>query len=62
MLRAGDDAMLTGGPGLEAQVLLFNTVFIYVYLSSVAGAGASGLGKTIKLPIVGDAAESQTRQ
>jgi len=61
-LGAGDDAMLTGGPGLEAQVLLFNTVFIYVYLSSVVGAGACALGKTIKLPIVGDAADTQTRQ
>lgn len=58
----GDDALLTGGPGLEAQVLLYNTVFLYVYLTSVAGAGASALGKTIKLPIVGDASEQQTRQ
>ena len=55
----GDDAMLTGGPGLEAQVLMYNTVFLYVYLTSVVGAGASGLGKSVKLPIVGDAAESQ---
>ena len=55
----GDDAMLTGGPGLEAQVLMYNTVFLYVYLTSVVGAGASGLVKSVKLPIVGDAAESQ---
>ena len=56
----GDDALLTGGPGLEAQVLLYNTVFLYVYLTSVVGAGASTLGKTVKLPIVGDASEQQT--
>jgi uncharacterized membrane protein len=56
----GDDALLTGGPGLEIQVLMYNTVFLYVYLSSVVGVGASALGKTVKLPIVGDAAESQT--
>ena len=56
----GDDAMLTGGPGLEAQVLMYNTVFLYVYLTSVVGAGASALGKSVKLPLVGDAAESQT--
>ena len=48
----GDDALLTGGPGLEAQVLLYNTVFLYVYLTSVVGAGASTLGKTVKLLIV----------
>lgn len=57
----GDDAMLTGGPGLEAQVLLYNTVFLYVYLSSVVGAGSCALAKQVKLPIVGDAAESQIR-
>jgi len=56
----GDDALLTGGPGLEVQVLMYNTVFLYVYLSSVVGVGASALGKTVKLPLVGDAAESQT--
>jgi len=57
----GDEGMLMGGPGLEAQVLLFNTVFLYVYLTSVVGAGSCALGKQIKLPIVGDAAESQIR-
>lgn len=56
----GDDALLTGGPGLEIQVLMYNTVFLYVYLSSVVGVGASALGKNVKLPLVGDAAESQT--
>ena len=56
----GDDALLTGGPGLEAQVLMYNTVFLYVYLTSVVGVGASALGKSVKLPLVGDAAESQT--
>jgi len=56
----GDDALLTGGPGVEVQVLMYNTVFLYVYLSSVVGVGASALGKTVKLPLVGDAAESQT--
>lgn len=56
----GDDALLTGGPGLEVQVLMYNTVFLYVYLSSVVGVGASALGKNVKLPLVGDAAESQT--
>lgn len=57
----GDDAMLTGGPGLEAQVLLYNTVFLYIYLTTVVGAGSSALGKKVKLPIVGDAAETQIR-
>ena len=56
----GDDALLTGGPGLEIQVLMYNTVFLYVYLCSVVGVGASALGKNVKLPLVGDAAESQT--
>ena len=56
----GDDALLTSGPGLEIQVLMYNTVFLYVYLSSVVGVGASALGKNVKLPLVGDAAESQT--
>ena len=56
----GDDALLTGGPGLEAQVLMYNTVFLYVYLTSVVGVGASALGKSVKLPLVGDAAKSQT--
>ena len=58
----GDDALLTGGPGLEIQVLMYNTVFLYVYLCSVVGVGASALGKNVKLPLVGDAAESQTQQ
>ena len=57
----GDDAMLTGGPGLEAQVLLYNTVFLYVYFTSVVGAGSCAVGKQVKLPIVGDAAEQQIR-
>lgn len=47
------------GPGLQAEILLFNTVFLYTYFSSVVGVGASGLGKTFKLPLVGDAADSQ---
>jgi hypothetical protein len=33
-------------PWIEAQVLLFNFVFLYVYLSSVVGAGSCALGKT----------------
>ena len=57
----GDDAMLTGGPGLEAQVLLYNTVFLYVYLTCIVGAGSSALGKQVKLPLVGDASEQQIR-
>ena len=56
----GDDALLTGGPGLEIQMLMYNTVCLYVYLCSVVGVGASALGKNVKLPLVGDAAESQT--
>ena len=40
----GDDALLTGGPGLEAQVLMYNPVFLYVYLTSVVGVGGVRAG------------------
>jgi uncharacterized membrane protein len=46
---------------VEAQVLLYNTVFLYVYFTSVVGAASCAVGKQIKLPIVGDAAENQIR-
>ena len=49
----GDDALLTGGPGLEVQVLMYNTVFLYVYLSSVVGVGRERAGENVKLPARG---------
>ena len=49
----------TGGVGLQAEILFFNTVFFFTYLSCTAGAVQSARGKTIKLPLIGDAAEAQ---
>ena len=49
----------TGGVGLQAEILFFNTVFFFTYLSCTAGAVQSARGKTIKLPLIGDAADAQ---
>jgi len=49
----------TGGVGLQAEIIFFNTVFMFTYLSCTVGAVQSARGKTIKLPLIGDAAEAQ---
>lgn len=58
----GIDGPPTGGPMLEAKILLNNTTFLYVYLCTVYASGSSLLGKAVELPLVGGAAKSQTRE
>lgn len=50
----------TGGLGLEAKILFENTVFLFVYLSVAYGSMSALLGKSAKLPLVGDAADMQS--
>eukprot|EP00854_Cymbomonas_tetramitiformis_P004091 gene4091-5067_t len=58
----GIDGPPTGGPMLEAKILLNNTTFLYVYLCTVYASGSSLLGKAVELPLVGGAAKNQTRE
>lgn len=60
LLRSFDNP--SGGAGLQALVLIDNTVFLYVYLCALAGVGASLAGKYFRLPLVGEAAESQVNR
>uniref|UniRef100_A0A6T7UQR6 Protein TIC 20 n=1 Tax=Pyramimonas obovata TaxID=1411642 RepID=A0A6T7UQR6_9CHLO len=50
----------TGGAGLEAKILFDNTVFLFVYLSVAYASISSLLGKSAKLPLVGEAADMQS--
>lgn len=50
----------TGGPGLELKILFENTVFIFVYLCVAYGSFSALGGKSVKLPLVGEAAEMQS--
>lgn len=49
----------SGGIGLDFIILVYNTVFIYLFSCFVFGVGSCLLGKTPRLPIVADAAEAQ---
>lgn len=49
----------TGGIGLQVEIIFFNSVFLFTYICCVVGAIGSTAGKEIKLPLIGDAAESQ---
>ena len=51
----------TGGIGLQAEVIMFNSVFLYTYISCLVGSVSATSGKTVKLPLIGDASDSQTR-
>lgn len=50
----------TGGAGLEAKIIFENTVFLFVYLSVAYGSISSLMGKSAKLPLVGEAADMQS--
>ena len=49
----------TGGAGLQAEIIFFNSVFLFTYICCTVGAVGSTAGKEIKLPLIGDAAEMQ---
>jgi len=49
----------TGGVGLQAEILFFNSVFLFTYICCTVGAVGSTAGKEIKLPLIGDAADMQ---
>jgi uncharacterized membrane protein len=51
----------TGGIGLQAEVIMFNSVFLFTYISCLVGSVSATSGKTVKLPLIGDASDSQTR-
>ncbi len=51
----------TGGIGLQVEVIMFNSVFLYTYISCLVGSVSATSGKTVKLPLIGDASDSQTR-
>lgn len=50
------------GAGLQIYISLYNTVWIFCFASFVVGVfGALVLGKTVRLPIVAEAADQQVR-
>lgn len=50
------------GAGLQVYISLYNTVWIFCLATFVAGAfGALVLGKTVRLPLVAEAADQQVR-
>ena len=50
-----------GGPGLQLYITLSNTVFLFVVACVAYSVGSSLVGKSARLPIVGEAAEAQVR-
>lgn len=52
----------TNGAGLQIYMSLYNTVWLFCLASFVAGVfGTLILGKTVRLPLVGEAADQQVR-
>lgn len=49
----------TGGAGLQAEIIFFNSVFLFTYISCLVGSVSSTFGKETKLPLIGDAADMQ---
>ena len=49
----------TAGPLFQAYVTLSNTAFLFVLACFLAGVGASLAGKSVRLPLVADAADAQ---
>lgn len=49
------------GAGLQAEVVLYNTAWLFTVACVFAGMGSAILGQTARLPVVGEAAEMQTR-
>lgn len=54
--RPGDD-----GFGLQAYISAYNTLFLFMIISSFIGIGASLTGQVFRLPLVADAADTQVR-
>lgn len=51
-----------GGPGLQIYISMYNTVWLFCLATFVAGVfGALVLGKTVRLPLVAEAADQQVR-
>jgi hypothetical protein len=48
-----------GGAGLQAEIIFFNSVFLFTYISCLVGSVSSTFGKETKLPLIGDAADMQ---
>eukprot|EP00850_Spirogloea_muscicola_P009439 SM000053S17396 [mRNA] locus=s53:88816:90066:- [translate_table: standard] len=48
-----------GGMGLEVLILLYNTIFIFIFACFSFGVASCLLGKTPRLPLVADAADAQ---
>ena len=48
-----------GGIGLEALIVFYNTVFLYLVVCFFIGSGSCLLGKVPRLPLVADAADAQ---
>ena len=51
----------TDGLGLQAEVIMFNSVFLFTYISCLVGSVSATSGKTVRLPLIGDASDQQTR-
>jgi uncharacterized membrane protein len=51
----------TGGPLLQAYIIVQNTIWIFVAAAVLYGIGASLTGQAARIPLVADAAEQQVR-
>ena len=52
----------SGGAGLQVYISLYNTVWLFCLATFLAGVfGALVLGKTVRLPLVAEAADQQVR-
>ncbi|GAQ90946.1 hypothetical protein KFL_007060030 [Klebsormidium nitens] len=49
----------SGGAGLEALILFYNTVFLFIFSCFAFGSISCLLGKEPRLPVVADAADAQ---
>lgn len=51
----------TGGPILQAYIIVQNTIWIFVAAAVLYGIGAALTGQAARIPLVADAAEQQVR-
>lgn len=51
----------SSGPGLQAYISLYNSIWLFVFVCVAYGVGACLTGQTPRLPFVADAAEQQIR-
>ncbi|KAL3160671.1 hypothetical protein ABBQ32_010586 [Trebouxia sp. C0010 RCD-2024] len=51
----------SSGPGLQAYISLYNSIWLFVFVCVAYGVGSCLIGQTPRLPFVADAADQQIR-